>query len=147
MLTSVVTLNMLLKQLSAIFVLIAFLLQLSSPATSCLESCRSQSESCHRAALTQSDSSKCPHAQPVSAAEVVAKAVCECAMQADPSTARELQFTLDSIRTERSKASGSDTLLSPKVTLVLLEARLHGPPFSLTPDRQDTLLINSRLRI
>ena len=138
---------MLLKQLSAIFVLIASLLQLSSPAMSCLESCRSRSESCHRAALTQLDSPKCPHAQPVSAAEIAVKAGCECAMQADASTARELQFTLDSVRTERSKASGSDTLLSPKVTLVLLEARLHGPPFSLTPDRQDTFLINSSLRI
>jgi len=138
---------MILKQLSATFVLVAFFLQLASPALSCLGNCHSQSRSCHRALLTSSEAPKCPHAQPVSAAEMVAKAGCDCTIQANPPTAREVQFTLDFLRTEKSKASASDTQLSPKVTLVLLEARLHGPPFYLTSDRRDTFLINSSLRI
>ena len=143
---SVVAANMTLKP-STIFILIAVLLRLSSPVMSCLESCRSQSENCHRAAVAQSDSLKCPHALPLSVAEVVARAGCECAIQADPSTAREVQFTLDSFRNERSKVCAIGTQHSPKITPVSLEARLHGPPFPLISHRQDTFLINSTLRI
>jgi len=138
---------MILRQHSAIFVLVALFLQLASPALSCLGNCHSRSESCHGALLTPSEPPKCPHAQPVSAAEMVVEASCDCTVQANPPVAREVQFTLDLLRTEKSKASASDTLLSPKVTPVLLDARLHGPPFSLTSDRRDTFLINSSLRI
>jgi hypothetical protein len=139
--------NMIPKQLSAISALICFLLQLSLPAKSCLESCHSQGEDCHRAALTLPESSKCSHAQPISAAKITAKSGCACAIQPESSATREVQFTLDYPRSERSKASGSDTEFSSKVIPVLLEARLHGPPFCLTPDRRDTFLINSILRI
>jgi hypothetical protein len=138
---------MIVKQLSAILVLIAFFLQLSSPAMSCLENCHARSESCHRAVLTQSELLKCPHGQTASTAEVVAKASCECTIQANSSTARVVALTFDSFGTERSKVCSIDTQLSPKVTPALLEARLHGPPFSLIPDRRDTFLINSSLRI
>lgn len=135
------------KQLSTISALICFLLQLSLPAKSCLESCHSKGEKCHRAALTPPESSKCSHAQPISAARITAKSGCACTIQSDPSATREVRFTLDSLRSERSKASGGDTEFSSKVIPVLSEARLHGPPFSLTPNRQDAFLINSILRI
>ena len=135
------------KQLFAIYALICFLLQLPLPAKFCLEPCHSQGEHCQRAALTPPESSKCSHAQPISAAKITTKSGCACTMQSGPSATREVQFTLDSLRSERSKASGSDTELSSKVIPVLLEARLHGPPFSFTLDRQDTFLINSILRI
>ena len=138
---------MILKQLSAISALICFLLQLSLPAKSCLESCHAPGENCHPAALTPPETSKCSHAQPISAAKITAKSGCECTIQCSPAATREIQFTLDSLRCERSKASGSDTELSSKVIPALLETRLHGPPFSFTLDRQDTFLINSTLRI
>ncbi len=138
---------MLLKQLSAISLLIVFSLQPALPAKACLENCHSGSESCHRAVLSQTESPKCPHTKPVSVAEAVTKAGCECTLQDTPSTARDIQFTLDTLRSEWHKFSGIGTELLPGIAPVLSKAGFHGPPSSLTPDRQYTFLINSRLRI
>jgi hypothetical protein len=138
---------MLLRQFSLISLLIVFSLQPALPAKACLENCHSRSKNCHRVALSQSESVKCPHTNPVSTVEVVAKAGCECTIQGDSSTARDIQFTFDSFRSDRHKSSGNDAELSLVITPVLLKARLHGPPFPSIPHRQETFLINSNLRI
>ena len=138
---------MLLKQLSATSLLIVFSLQPALPAKACMESCHSASESCHRLVLSQTETPQCPHTKPVSVAQVVAKAGCECTLQDAPSTARDIQFTLDTLRSEWHKFSGIDAELLPGIATVRLKAGFHGPPSSLTPDRQYTFLINSRLRI
>ena len=136
---------MTLKQLSVIALLTVFFHYLSLPVVSCLHNCRWRSERCHRPVLVQPGPSNCSHGQPVSAVEV--KAGCACAMQATSPVAREVEFNLDSFRAERSKVYGVNTQFSPKVSAVVVEARLHGPPFPLISHRQDTFLINSTLRI
>jgi len=138
---------MLLKQLSVVSLLIVFSLQPALPAKACLENCHSRRESCHREVLSQSKTPGCPHTKPVSVAAVVTKAGCECTIQDDSSTARNTPFTLDSLRSERHRSSGHDADLSAGMPRYLLTTGLHGPPLSSIPDRQDTLLINSRLRI
>jgi len=136
---------MILKQFSAISLLIVFSMQPALSAKTCLQNCHSGAKSCHRVVLSQT--SVCPHTKPVSVTEVVTKAGCECNLQDAPSTVRDIQFTLDTLRSEWQKSSGSDADLSPGVTPVLLKARLHLSPTSSTPDGHHTFLINSRLRI
>src|SRR5262245_33170942 len=138
---------MLLKQLSVISLLIVFSLPPALPAKACLESCHSRRESCHGEVLSQSKTPGCPHTKPVSVVVVVTKAGCECTIQDDSSTARNTPFTLDSLRCERHRSSGHHADLPLGPPPYLLTAGLHGPPLSSIPDRQDILLINSRLRI
>ena len=138
---------MLLKEFSAISLLLIFAIKPALPAKACSENCHSGSGNCHRTIVSQSETPKCPHAKPVSKVEMAVKAGCECTIQENPSTVRDTQFTLDPLRSERSKASGTDVEFSSKAIPVLFETRLNGPPFSLTPDRQDTFLVNSTLRI
>src|SRR5687768_5347972 len=120
---------MTLKQLSVIAVLTVLSQYLSLPLVSCLHNCRWRSESCHRPVIVQPGSSNCSHGQPSSAVEVIVKAGCACAMQATSPVAREVEFSLDSFRSERSKVYSVNTQFSPKVSAALVEARLHSPPF------------------
>src|SRR5262245_42644421 len=134
------------RSFSTIFVITFLLSQLSIPAVSCLGNCHSQVEGCHRTSKIRAESSGCSHTRSASAVQMTAAASCDCTIQANRSTPSESQFALDSARTKTSKLSVSDTLPLSSIPFVLLEARLHGPPFPMTPNGQ-AFLLNSSLRI
>ena len=135
------------KKLSVALFIVAFSLQLFSPVLACVENCHLRAQSCHLGGKHESNTHACPHSKAASRFATAAKSECDCAIQAHQPAAKETVFTLDLSRTEISKLSVADFDPSSKSTSSLLEARLHGPPLSLSLAGQNTFLLNSNLRI
>jgi hypothetical protein len=138
---------MIVKRGSLVLCLLILLLHLSSPRVTCLENCHARIPSCHAGQTLEPVSKACPHSKSASPVAIEAKLGCECAIQADRPLANVGVFTLLPSQTNTSKLPPNCFESSSKTLPGFLEARLHGPPFSLELPEQNTFLLNSNLRI